>query len=53
MRGIVETKISTSLHKKLLEEKERLVRIESKKVRSRRRRITIIMASQNLAKRLR
>ena len=52
MRGQVQTYVSTSLYNKVLEEKRRLQRIEKKKVTSRRVRITLIIASRSLARKL-
>lgn len=52
MRGQVQTYISTSLYNKLLDEKRKLQTIEKKKVTSRRIRITLIVASRSLSRKL-
>ena len=48
----VNTIISGSLYDKIQEEKKRLTLIEKKRVKSRRRRITMITASNNLARKI-
>jgi len=52
MRSI-STDISKSLYDRIKLEKARLAKKEMKKIKSRRKRITLILASDNLAKRLR
>lgn len=53
MRDQVSTYIASSLYNKILEEKKTLKKVEEKKVKSRRRTITLIIASRSLARRLR
>jgi ABC-type phosphate/phosphonate transport system ATPase subunit len=52
MVRVVMTNISYSLYKRILDEKKRLVDLEKKKVKSRRKQITMIHASNNLVRKL-
>jgi hypothetical protein len=52
VRGEVSTNISKLLYIAIKKEKEKLKNIENKKIKSRRRRITMVMASRSIAKRL-
>jgi len=52
MRGQVQIPVSTSLYNKIADEKRRLQKIEKKKVTSRRIRITLVIASRSLARKL-
>lgn len=52
MTGKILTSISTPLYKKICEEKKKLQSKEEKKVKSRRKKITMVIASNSLARRL-
>lgn len=52
MTRAIATYISKSLYKKILDEKNKLKKNEQRKIKSRRRIITMAIASDSLAKRL-
>jgi len=52
VRGQVQIPVSTSFYNKLLDEKKKLQKIEKRKVKSRRIRITLVIASRSLARKL-
>ena len=52
MVRIIYTYIGKSMYDKIMEEKKRLQRLEDKKVKSKRKRITIAIASNRLARKI-